>query len=180
MTVSTVDAPQSYSRSMIMLHWVIALLILLAYATIEFREFYEKGTPIREGLKSVHFYIGILVLVFAVARVFVRMTQTAPPITPPIPAWQTGLSHLTHASLYIFMIAQPILGWLTLSAAGKSIPFGLPDLVAQSKESADLFKWVHHEMGEVFYIVIALHTVAALYHHYFAKDNTLLRMMDRS
>ncbi len=177
MTVSAIDAPPTYSRAMLWLHWGIALLIAAAFATIEFREFFEKGTPIREGLKTVHFFIGITILALVIARLVVRATQTAPAITPPPPAWQTGLSHLMHAALYGFMLALPILGWLTLSAAGKPIPFGLPALVEQSKDAAGWYKGIHHELGQILYFVIGLHVAAALFHHYMVKDNTLKRMV---
>lgn len=169
--------PTAYSRTMIYLHWGVALLIAAAFATIELRELFEKGSVPREGLKTFHFYLGILVLAFVLIRLFVRARETAPAITPPLPAWQTGLSHLLHAVLYGFMLALPILGWLTLSAAGKPLPFGLPALVEANKDAAGWYKELHHEIGEIFYIVIGVHIAAALVHHVGFKDNTLKRMM---
>lgn len=169
--------PAAYSRSMIYLHWGVALLIAAAFATIELRELFEKGSDPREGLKSVHFYLGVLVLALVLVRLLVRVRETAPAITPPLPAWQTGLSHLLHAVLYAFMLAMPILGWLTLSAAGKPIPFGLPALVEANKDAAGWYKELHHELGQIFYIVIGVHIAAALIHHIGFKDNTLKRMM---
>jgi cytochrome b561 len=71
----------------------------------------------------------------------------------------------------------PILGWLTLSAGGKAIPFALPALVAENKDMATWYKEVHGWLGDMFYIVIALHAGAALFHHYGVKDNTLTRML---
>jgi len=162
---------------MIWLHWGIALLIAAAYATIEVREFFEKGTPVREGLKSVHFMIGMIVLALVIVRILVRSAQSAPAITPEPPAWQTGLSHLMHAALYGFMLALPILGWLTLSAGGKPIPFDLPALVLENKDAAKWYKDIHHDVGEIFYYVIGLHAAAALFHHYLVKDDTLKRMV---
>lgn len=177
MPVSATDDPRTYSRAMIWLHWGIALLIAAALTTIEFREFYEKGTPIREGLKSVHFMIGMSVLALVIVRILVRATQTAPAITPQPPAWQTGLAHLMHAALYGFMLALPILGWLTLSAGGKPIPFGLPALVMENKDAAGWYKNIHQQLGGILYYVIGLHAAAALFHHYLVKDNTLKRMV---
>lgn len=167
----------TYSRNLILLHWGVALLIAAAFATIELRELFEKGSVPREGLKSVHFYLGIIVLALVLVRLFVRAREQAPAITPPLAAWQTGVSHLLHAVLYGFMIVMPILGWLTMSAGGKSIPFALPALVEANKDAAGWYKELHHELGEIFYIVIGLHIVAALVHHLAFKDNTLKRMM---
>lgn len=169
--------PASYSRTMIYLHWGMALLIAAAFATIELRELFEKGSAPREGLKTFHFHIGVLVLAFVLLRLFVRARETAPAISPPPPAWQTGISHLLHAVLYGFMLVMPVLGWLTMSAAGKPIPFGLPALVEANKDAAGWYKELHHEIGEVFFIVIGLHIAAALVHHIAFKDNTLRRIM---
>jgi cytochrome b561 len=168
---------QTYSRNLILIHWGVALLIAAAFATIELRELFEKGSVPREGLKSVHFYLGITILALVLVRLFVRAREQAPAITPPPPSWQIGMSHLLHTVLYGFMLVMPILGWLTMSAAGKPIPFGLPALVAESKDAAGWYKELHHLLGQIFYIVIGLHVVAALVHHLALKDNTLKRMM---
>ncbi len=36
---------------------------------------------------------------------------------------------------------------------------------------------LHEAIGEFGYYLIGLHAAAALYHHHFMKDNTLLRML---
>lgn len=169
--------PTAYSRTMIYIHWGVALLIAAAFATIELRELFEKGSVPREGLKTVHFHLGITILALVLIRLLVRARTSAPAITPPPPAWQTGSSHLLHAVLYGLMLAMPILGWLTLSAAGKPLPFGLPALVEASKDAAGWYKELHHQLGEVLYILIGVHIAAALVHHLAFKDNTLKRIM---
>jgi cytochrome b561 len=169
--------PAAYSRTMIYIHWGVALLIGAAFATIELQEMFEKGSVPREGLKTVHFHLGITILALVLIRLFVRARTHAPAIVPTPAAWQTGLSHLLHAVLYGLMLAMPILGWLTLSAAGKPLPFGLPALVEASKDAASWYKELHHQLGEILYIVIGVHIAAALVHHLAFKDNTLKRMM---
>jgi cytochrome b561 len=75
---------------------------------------------------------------------------------------------------------MPLAGWLLLSAAGKPIPFfglHLPALIGQSKDTAEFIKEIHETGGTVGYFLIGLHAVAALYHHYVVRDNTLLRML---
>lgn len=168
---------QAYARRLIVLHWLAALLLAAAFATIELRVLFEKGSVPRETLKSVHFMIGMSILAVVLVRLVVRAMETAPPILPAPPAWQTGLSHALHALLYALMLAMPILGWLTLSAAGKEIPFGLPALIGENKDAAGWYKETHHLLSTVFYWVIGLHALAALVHHYVVKDNTLQRML---
>jgi cytochrome b561 len=86
----------------------------------------------------------------------------------------------THLALYAFMLAMPIAGWLILSAADKTIPFfglELPALVAPDKALSSQIKELHETFGTVGYFLIGLHALAALFHHYVVKDNTLRRML---
>jgi cytochrome b561 len=85
-----------------------------------------------------------------------------------------------YLALYAFLIAMPILGWLTLSAAGKPIPFfglELPALIGIDEVSAHSLEDIHETIGVIGYYLIGLHASAALFHHYFMRDDTLLRML---
>ncbi len=178
--MTTYDTPQQYHKVSIALHWLLLALMIAVYACIELREFYPKGSDIRENFKTWHFMLGLLILGLASFRLVFRCFQSTPPIQPTPPKWQTGLAHLAHTFLYVLMIAVPIGGWLILSAAGKPIPFfglSLPALVEENKELAKTIKKIHTTVGEIGYYVIALHAAAALFHHYIVKDNTLRRML---
>jgi cytochrome b561 len=57
-------APRTrYPNSAILLHWLVLLLVVAAYACILLRVNYERGSDIREGLKAWHFMLGLSVLV---------------------------------------------------------------------------------------------------------------------
>lgn len=84
-----------------------------------------------------------------------------------------------HWALYLFMIAMPILGWLTTSAKGHQVMFygfDLPLLVQEDKALAKQFQGWHELLGSIGYWLIGLHALAGLYHHYVMRDNTLQRM----
>lgn len=170
----------TYSPGVIALHWGMAILIAAAFATIELRVLFEKGSVPRELLKTAHFMIGLGVLALVLVRLVMRSRTTAPAIQPTPPGWQIAAAHAAHFAIYGIMLAQPILGWLTLSAAGQDISFfglSLPRLIAANKETAGWLKEIHHDLGTIFYVVIGLHTLVALAHHYLFKDNTLKRML---
>lgn len=178
--MNSTNLRQRFSSLSIALHWVMVLLISAVYATILLRENYPKGTDIREGLKSWHFMLGLLVLILVVIRLIARLKSRKPPITPEPPVWQSLLARATHFALYAFMLAMPVAGWVILSAAGKPIPFfglELPALASQSKALAGQVKELHETVGTVGYFLIGLHALAALFHHYVVKDDTLLRML---
>ena len=177
----TKSAPHSrYSSLSITLHWAMLLLLIAVYACMELREYYPKGSDFREGLKMWHFMFGLTVLLLVLIRIVARVTGGTPPITPDPPAWQTLIARLTHLALYAFMIAMPIAGWVILSASGKAIPFyglELPALVGLNKALAEQVKELHETVATIGYFLVGLHAVAALFHHYIVKDDTLRRMM---
>ena len=171
---------ETYNRGSIVLHWLMLLLFVLTYATIELRVIFDRGTPPRDLMKSLHFSIGMLIFALVWVRLLVRTLTPAPAIVPAPPAWQGWAATSVHALLYAFMIVQPLMGWLVLSAAGKPVPFFglvLPPLMAPDKPFAGTLEEVHQTIGTFGYFLIGAHALAALVHHYVLKDNTLRRML---
>jgi superoxide oxidase len=177
------NSTERYGFLSVGLHWLMLVLIIAVYACIELREFYPKGSDLRNALKTWHFMLGLSVFALFWARLlFIIIGQS--PIILPVPAkWQLMLAKAIHYMLYIFMIAMPILGWLLLSAAGKPIPFfglQLPALISENKSLADSIKEIHETGGTIGYFLVGFHAAAGLYHHYFLRDNTLLRILPKS
>jgi cytochrome b561 len=83
--------------------------------------------------------------------------------------------------LYAFLIAQPILGILTVFAGGHAITIPFTGLQIQSPMTGnhDLGEQlgnIHGWIGTIFYFVIGLHILGALWHHFGRRDDTLRRM----
>lgn len=178
--MSPIIPRQRYAPISIVLHWVMLLLIVSVYACILLREYFPKGSDLREGLKTWHFMLGLSVLALVIIRIISQFFTTKPPITPEPPAWQALFAKAMDLALYAFMLAMPIAGWLILSAASKTIPyFGLElfPLVGPDKALAGQVQEVHETVGTIGYFLIGLHAFAALVHHYIIKDDTLRRMM---
>ncbi|MBK8570719.1 MAG: cytochrome b [Nitrosomonadales bacterium] len=169
-----------YGALSIGIHWLMLLMFVAVYACIELHEFFPKGSDLRATLKTWHFMLGLSILVLASLRLIIYITGTAPRIEPDPPKWQMQSAKLIHVALYALMIAMPLAGWLLLSAEGKPIPFfglHLPTLIGKSKFLADVIEEIHEAGGTIGYFLIGLHAAAALYHHYFVRDNTLRRML---
>lgn len=157
----------------------MALLIASVYAFMELRVNFPKGSEIRDGMKALHFMLGLTVLFLVIGRIAIRVLTTMPPIQPAPPAWQSILAKATHLALYALMLGMPIAGWLVLSAEGEPIPFfglELPPLVGLNEPLADLAGELHETFGKIGYFLIGLHAFAALFHHYVMKDNSLRRI----
>jgi cytochrome b561 len=171
-----------YGSLSIALHWLMLLVLAAVYACIELREFYPRGSDPRNALKAWHFMLGLTVLVLVLVRIVARFLGPSPAIRPQPPKLQMLAARLLHLALYALMIGMPIAGWLILSAEGASIPFfglELPALIGQDKELAEMIEDWHKTFGTVGYYLVGLHAAAALMHHYFVRDNTLLRMLPK-
>ena len=179
--MSDAAAPKRYPDSAILLHWLVLILVVAAYACILLRTNFERGSDIREGLKAWHFMLGLSVLAATFLRIGLRaMVWKTPPITPPPPRMLHLLSIAAHLAIYAWLIAMPIAGWTILSAEGDPIPFwglNLPPLTSPDKVLADQVKELHETSGTIGYFLLGLHAAAALFHHYFMKDDTLRRML---
>lgn len=175
------NSDNRYSSWLIDLHWLMLALLAAVYACMELRGLAPKGSDLRASLKSLHFLLGLSVLALVMVRLAVRWCAgAAPGIQPPVSAWQDKLAHLMHLALYAFMIVTPILGWLTLSAGDKPIAlFGLhvPSLLGADEALSEQLQNVHEALATAGYLLIGLHSVVALAHHYIVRDNTLLRML---
>lgn len=169
-----------YGGLSIALHWLMLVLMVGVYTCIELKGNFPKGSEPRELLKQWHFMLGLGVFALVWLRLAARLIAPTPQIAPTIPAWQAIPAMLMHLALYGLMIGAPLAGWLILSAAGKPIPFfglELPPLIEQNPELAGQIKELHELAGTAGYWLIGLHAVAALFHHYVSRDNTLTRML---
>ncbi|VWB82975.1 cytochrome b [Burkholderia lata] len=166
-----------YSSPAIFFHWAVFLLVALAYLAIEIRG--PKGSDSRVFWMNVHLTAGTLVLVLSVLRVLWRAVSRVPAAIQQavLLRW---LSTLAHVALYVFIIAQPLLGIMMINLGGKPVSLdwlGVSfTLFGPDKALRPTIKEAHELIGNAFYFVIGLHALAALYHHFIRRDDVLRRM----
>lgn len=170
--------PDRYSTISVALHWLMLLLLVAVYAAMELREFYPRGSDLREGLKMWHYMLGLSVLTLVLVRIVARLTTAAPaPLDEP--ALRQLASKAVHLALYALMIGMPLAGWIILSAEGDPVPFFglvLPPLTGVNEALAHQVEELHELGGNIGYLLVALHAAAALVHHYVLRDGLLNRM----
>ena len=168
-----------YSTPAIVLHWLAALLIFVAFPL----GVYMHELPLSPGklkLYSYHKWIGITLLMLVALRVTWRLTHTPPPLPADMAAWQRRASQAVHGLLYLLMIAIPLSGWLMSSAKGfQTVWFGvlpLPDLVEKNRELGDFLAGVHQALNFTLLALVIMHVGAALQHHFIERRPFLQRM----
>lgn len=180
--MSTVPTRPRYVAPARWLHWAIFALVTLAYLFINLFDLYPRGSAGRLAMLNWHFVAGLGVLLLVLPRLWFRTRNTPPPITPAPERWEDRLANLTHYLLYAFLLVQPLLGIVTLQIKGQAVnPLGLsllPSFMATPNRAlAHQFEEIHGTLGQIFYWVIGLHILAALWHHFMRRDDTLRRML---
>ncbi|MFG1172896.1 cytochrome b [Erwiniaceae bacterium CAU 1747] len=171
---------KKYAPTQIALHWGIFILVVLTYASMELRDLLSGTIVTRSVMKTAHYTLGVSVMVLMVIRIFVKIGHDDPEIVPVPPRWQTIASKSVHGILYLMFISLPLLGALSLYFGNVEWSFlGIAMPVSGAKNGVvqhDL-KEIHEFIANTGYYLVGLHAAAALFHHYFMRDNTLIRMM---
>jgi len=173
------SAMQRYSSASIAMHWLMVLAFVCIYVVVNLIDLYPEGSASQGFMKSLHISLGLLVFALVWLRLVFRIMGNTPPVIPAPPAWQQKLARLLHAALYLLMVAMPLLGWAARSASGEPVAFfglALPALVGANEALGERILEIHETFGIVGYFLIGAHALAALFHHYVLKDNTLRRM----
>jgi len=171
---------QRYGSLFIALHWIMLLLMAAVFATIELHENFPKGDPMRGLLMRWHFQLGLTVFVLVVLRLVLKRMAPDPEIVPAPSRLQHLGARAMHAALYLIMAVMPVLGYVGRSLGGKTTYFfgiGLPVFWGADKDLAENVFELHSLIGNTAYFLIGFHAAAALFHHYFMRDNTLTRML---
>lgn len=174
---------QRYTKTAMLLHWLIALMIVAAFFLGLTMVDIPGFTPTKLKYFSWHKWLGVTVLGLAAIRLLWRSANRPPPPLASIPSWQHKVADGVHYLLYFLMFAAPISGYLYGSAAGvpvvylKLIP--LPALIGPDPELKAILKTVHYVLVMTMAGVVVAHALAALKHHFIDRDITLKRMLPR-
>lgn len=170
---------QRYTHTAISLHWLIAAMIGAAFVMGSYMVDL-KMSPTKLQYFSWHKWTGITVLAFAVLRLLWRLTHQPPALPRSTPHWQALGASAGHWALYVLMFAIPLSGWAYSSASGYSVVYlgqiSLPDWVPKDKALAARMKDIHELLTTALLLVVAVHVLAALKHHFIDHDGLLRRM----
>ena len=194
------QTPSRYTKTAIVLHWLIAIFIALMFILGWFMAELPKEAPKQmaydlfdlgvytwqaaEEISPRTFYfnlhksLGLTVLALIVLRILWRITHTPPAALSSYKAIEKKIATATHHSLYLLMLAVPVTG-LTMAINSKYGVkwFGI-DVIAglDNKPMRDFFECTHEFVGIVLLVLIGIHLLGALKHKFIDKDDTMSRM----
>jgi cytochrome b561 len=176
----TAAARTRYDAVAMSLHWLIAaLLIFMLFLGEELMDEKEGGAfgP------SLHVSIGSAILVLSVFRLAWRLLNPPPAYPAGMASWEQIAATATHMLFHALLIGIPLTGWLATpkflreegAVAGLTV-FGVFALPAAPNLGLPMKDF--HEIGSNLGIVLlALHVLAALKHHFINRDDVLRRML---
>jgi cytochrome b561 len=172
--------PVRYGALAQLFHWVIAALIVTQFVLARIGDGLPLGAR-KLALLARHKSVGMTILMLAILRLLWRF-KAAPPALP------SGMSRIeqiaarwTHLAFYVLLFAMPLTGWMMSSAKNYSVSwFGLftwPNLIGKNEAAFDLLKTTHDTLSDVLFAIAVLHILAALKHHFWNRDDVLVRML---
>jgi cytochrome b561 len=162
------------------LHWLTVIMVVSLCLAGLIMEDLPTGT-FKIQVYSLHKSFGLTVLALTVFRLMWRLIAGKPEALSSIPAWQRLMATLTHNLMYLVLLLMPLSGWLYNSASGFPLKyFGLfkvPKLSSFDRNIKVFAGDAHETLFYVLALLLFVHALAALKHHYIDKDTTLTRML---
>jgi len=164
---------EKYSLTLRILHWLMAVALILMIAVGWYMAALPQESDIKYDIYPIHKSIGITLFVLVVIRIIVRLFSKAPPLPSNLASWEKWLTKITHFSLYLLMIAIPVVGFLSSDYQGFTVAwFGIeiPELVTDNENIATVMHESHEILAYLLLVLIVLHIAGAIKHRFFDKD----------
>ncbi|MEY3798142.1 MAG: hypothetical protein RLZZ572_323 [Pseudomonadota bacterium] len=194
------QTPSRYTKTAIVLHWLIAIFIALMFVLGWFMaelpkeapkqlaydifdlgvytwQLAEEASP-RTFYFNLHKSLGLTVLALIVLRILWRITHTPPATLSSYKAIEKKVATATHHSLYLLMLAVPVTGLIMAINSKYGVKWFGMDVIAglDNKPMREFFECTHEFVGIVLLVLIGIHLLGALKHKFIDKDDTMSRM----
>jgi cytochrome b561 len=194
------NSSSRYTKTAIVLHWLIAIFIFGMFALGWYMSDLPKEAPkqtifdlfdlgiytlrLGEGISPRAFYfnlhksLGITIFALILIRILWRITHKPPALLTTYKAMERKLASGAHHLLYLLMVAVPLTGLIMAIYSKYGVKwFGL-DFISglDNKPIREAFVEAHELIGIILLVVIAVHVAGALKHKFIDKDETLSRM----
>ncbi|MEE2525235.1 cytochrome b [Hyphobacterium sp. HN65] len=188
------SAQNRYSTVALTLHWILAILLVgmvfFGWQADDARAALlagDESVTLEEVLFLFNWHktVGLLVIVLSLGRLGWRLTHPAPPLPDGMKPWERVVAKATHWAFYALMIGLPLGGWLAASTASDadtgllfnmaSLP--IPALTGENESLHEIVAFMHSKGAWALLILLGLHVLAGLKHHFVDRDDVLARMV---
>lgn len=170
---------ERYNTTLIIIHWLMALLILSMFVLGFYMVDLEKGSDERSYFFALHKSIGLTLALLVVVRLFWRLRFGVPKLPGSTKPYEKKLSAIVHHSLYLMLFLQPISGYISSSFSGYKTKFWgipLPHWGWKDQDLNHLFTEIHEICAFILISLLVLH-IAGVVHHLMKKEMHILKRM---
>lgn len=167
-----------YGWVAILLHWGMALAIIGMFGLGLYMRSLGYYDPLYHELPHYHKSIGLILLLCWVIRLLWKWYNVGPVMDGR--PWEKVIARIVHGLLYGLLLAIFVSGYLISTADGRAIQvfnwFEVPALWSGWANLEDIAGWWHYWLAVSLMVLVGLHVLAALKHHFINRDATLRRM----
>jgi len=172
------DTLQGYGIVSRLFHWVMAIAIFAMFALGVWMVTLDYYSPYYNAAPNFHRSLGILLLVALLIRWLWR-TSSVKPLPVGLSAFERKAAHATHVGFYVLLLGLLISGYLISTPDGQPIDvfgwFDVPSII-QARGLESSAGNIHRIIAYVVIGLAAVHTLAALKHHFVDQSQILNRM----
>ncbi len=168
-----------YSKPAVVVHWLMAILIILMIIMGMYMSDLPKGSEERSWFFALHKSIGLTLALLVVFRTAWKVAVSPPALPSVVSIKQRKLAMATHHILYLLMFLQPISGYLSSSFSGYKTKFwGIPlyNWGWKDPELNELFSEIHDISAYGLILFISIHLAGVAYHIH-KKEHQLIKRM---
>jgi len=174
------NTDNNYGLIAILLHWLVAVaaigLFVLGFWMVEL-DYYDDWY---HAAPALHKSIGMSLLLIFLIRIFWTLTNIKPsPLSRHL--LERIAAKWMHVLLLLFLFLVLVSGYLIPTAEGKAVNvfsiFSVPAVLYGFDQQENLAGRLHQVLAYLLVGLVFLHGLAALKHHFFNKDQTLMRML---
>lgn len=178
---SLTNTRDSYGWVSISLHWLLAIALITMYFVGDWMVGLDYYSKWYKDAPDLHRSFGVIIGLLMIARLLWNQFQAKPRHLDPKSVRMNMMASAAHYFFYVMVFILVVSGYLISTAKGQGVDvfglFEIPALLPDDKDRGELAGKIHEYLGLGFMLLVAVHGLAALVHHFFMKDRTLKRML---
>ncbi|MBP1886607.1 cytochrome b [Sinorhizobium mexicanum] len=158
-------------------HWLTVMLVLATYMLSK-GDRYSLYSAAADGLRRIHETLGVLVFIVVVLQLLWRLIDGAP-AKQPMARWMAAAAKLVKIALYALLVAIPataVLGTWLEGLPVTLLGFDIAPQIAEAHGLGQSIMEIHATLGNVILWVAGVHAAAALFHHFYLRDEVFQSM----
>ena len=172
------DTSEGYGIVSRLFHWLMAIAIIAMFVLGVWMVGLDYYSPYYNSAPDIHRSVGMLLLFALIVRWLWRAVNVKPSDAELSPVEKTA-ARAVHWGFYLLLLALLVSGYFISTAGGEPISvfgwFNVPSIF-QMRGLESRAGYIHKILAYGVIALAAVHTLAALKHHYVDKTAVLKRM----